>query len=340
MLAEDYQGHSLMEKANLPAIAYAILSCEGLKRTVDTLEEDESVSKTTCGLAAPLSTSPGMLAGLQVPNIARAQPETLEDAGFCSDQRPYITLCGGQVAQGLSLLSITDESPSRDAADTDLAQKADAWMAHVEDTRHAAWIQICLWYVSVEESKSCPEDPQHKTLWLPPSATVGHLRNTIVSACGLTHAKLYVASTEVVIDEKQSASTHAGGTSSAAARPCQPGKVIWGRLMMQPVAWDDEQLLRTGAHLCSGAHVLALPGTEEELLDHYAHQHLASSNSLVTAAAGSPVTFVVSVNLPKTQDFSIDLMAHPWSTLGESLVLRPHNLEFVLCNGFIQSEPC
>jgi hypothetical protein len=208
-----------------------------------------------------------------------------------------------------------------------------AWRLHAEECRHAHWIKVFVWHTNTERAMHVFDCPRYSIVWLRPGALVKDLKNKITESFGLEVADLFMASTQLVHHEidargQQGHYTQALDASGGAARVRTTGGVTWGRLRMTLMSWDDDLPLRTGARICSGAHVLSL-SRDHQVSSSRSHRylenegcgegeiHIAASDSMHVAAAGSPVSFVVSINHPRTQDFSIDLVAHPWTTLGK-----------------------
>ncbi len=332
---------SMIQKFDLPAVALVILQCDTHVHGADV---------TACANQGSLPV--GDLAQCDVmPHTATLSDSTKcgdPSCGFTYGDDGAVQTCAhGQAStasssklRSCSALQICRASGSAVNHRPKSVVKYDenhccAWRLHVEECRHAKWIKVFVWHTSTGRDMHVTDCSECTVMWLHPEALVKDLKNQITDSLGLIDADLYMASTEVVeqkIDAEgpQDHNTQAIEASEGTTRMHATSGVMWGRLKMILMTWDDNIPLKTGAHVCSGAHVLSLSRNNQFLpsrsIGSLGHEccgpiYIAASETMHVAATGSPVSFLVSVNHPRTQDFSIDVVAHPWTTLGDTTCL-------------------
>ena len=178
---------------------------------------------------------------------------------------------------------------------------------------------------------------KHRCIFLDRNGTMGSLRSGIEEVFGVAGRDQHLLIPTITLTAAQVADRLDGGPHSVVRG--EKNTIIWGHFgeggigvgakdgdvkmdnggieMERMPNLEDDVFVRTGARLCSGDHLL--------ILEEQTHTHTILVEASVEwehALLNGPASFVVWVNCPGTVDFSIGIVAHPWTSTGANSIVN------------------
>lgn len=164
------------------------------------------------------------------------------------------------------------------------------------------------------------ETPRHASIMVDGRGNFGDLKRAIEQELGSPLGEQQALWIPTVVlggeDVRHILEGQGDPASAARARGGGVSEVIWGDkdggvLMEELPAWNDDAEIMSEARMCCGDHYLLVGPCERR-----GTLVIEASQGHQEAELDGPASFIVWINCPGTIDFSVDVVAHPWSTMG------------------------